>query len=173
MAAINPTHTESKISFRWTYIALPLAFLLLSLIIAAIFYARLPVEIAYHFQGDTPDRWLGRNAFIGWMIIPQFFFALLSFAISRVVLLGARYWPPGSTPLKNLVPVMGNMVVLPQIILFFAMLQFFLYNAYQIEIIPLWIIALVVMVGGIIVLSIFFTRIIRRFRREQRKNLQE
>jgi hypothetical protein len=172
VVAINPTNTESKIPFRWTYIALPAAFLLLSLVLTAIFYSKLTAEIAYHFQGDTPDRWLGRSAFIAWMIIPQFFFTLLAFATVRVIMLGARYWPPDSTPLKNLLPVMGNMLALPQIILFFAMLQFFLYNAYQMKMVPLWIIALIVMVLGGITLVVFFVRTIRRFRRRS-KSLQE
>ena len=179
MVAINPiespnkTTPENKIPFRWTYIVLPVAFLLLSVILTAIFYSRLPSEIAYHFQGDSPDRWLGRSTFITWMIIPQVLFTVLAFAIVRVILLGARYWPPESTPLKKLLPVMGNMVALPHIILFFAMLQFFLYNAYQIKMMPLWIIALIIMILGGIILVVFFIRIVRQFRSRQGKSLQE
>ena len=173
MVAINPTDTENKIPFRWTYIVLPVAFLLLSLVLTAIFYSRLSAEIAYHFQGDTPDRWLGRSAVITWMIIPQALFTILAFIIARVIMLGARYWPPESTPLKKLLPVMGNMLALPQIILFFAMLQFFLYNAYQIKMMPLWIIAVIVMVLGGIILVVFFIRIVREFRSRQVKSPQE
>ena len=171
--SLTKTDPENKIRLRWTYIVLPAAFLVLSLVLAAFFYHLLPAQIAYHFHGDTPDRWLSRSAFIGWMIVPQFLFTLLAFATVRIILLGARYWPPDSTPLHRLVPVMGNMLALPQIILFIAMLQFFLYNAYQIKMIPLWIITLIVMVLGGVVLCVLFVRTIRRFRRRQSKNLQE
>ena len=173
MVAINPTNTENKIPFRWTYIVLPAAFLLLSLVLTAIFYSRLSAEIAYHFQGDSPDRWLGRGTFITWMIIPQALFTVLAFAIIRVIMLGARYWPPESTPLKKLLPVMGNMLALPQIILFFAMLQFFLYNAYQIKMMPLWIIAVIILILGGAILVVFFIRIVRQFRSQQVKSPQE
>jgi uncharacterized membrane protein len=172
-ASPNKTTPENKITFRWTFIVLPAAFLLLSLILAAIFYSRLPADIAYHFQGDLPDRWIARGAFIAWMIIPQVFFTILSLAVVRIVMLTSRYLPEESSPLNNLLPIMGNMMALPQIVLFFAMLQFFLYNAYQIKMIPLWIITLIVMVLGGIVLCILFVRTIRRFRRRQSKSLQE
>ena len=60
---------------------------------------------------------------------------------------------------------MGNMVALPQIILGFAMLDIFLYNAYQIDILPLWIFALIVLVLGGIILGVFFIiLVIRQFR---------
>jgi uncharacterized membrane protein len=179
VVAINPaesankTTPENKIAFRWTFIVLPAAFLLLSLILAAIFYSRLPADIAYHFQGDLPDKWLARGAFTAWMIIPQVFFVLLSLAVVRVVMLAARYLPAEGSPLPSLLPLMGNMMALPQIVLFFAMLQFFLYNAYQIKMIPLWIIVLIVMVLGGVVLCVLFVRTIRQFRRRQSKNLQE
>ena len=167
--SLTKTDPENKIRLRWTYIVLPAAFLVLSLVLAAFFYHLLPAQIAYHFHGDTPDRWLSRSAFIGWMIVPQFLFTLLAFATVRITLLGARYWPADSTPLYRLLPVMGNMLALPQIILFVAMLQFFLYNAYHTRPFPLWIIALIVLLLGGIVLAVFFIRTIRQFRSRQGK----
>ena len=167
------TNLKNKIAFRWAYIVLPVVFLLLSVILAAVFYRLMPAEVAYHFQNNTPDKWLGRGAFIAWLVIPQFFFALLSFIVVRLVLLGSRYWPAEDTPLTKLLPVMGNMVALAQIIFLFAMLDFFLYNAYQIRLIPLWVITLIVMILGGVILGVFFIRTIRQFRRQQSKSLQE
>jgi hypothetical protein len=172
VADINPsepiveTEPENKPRFRLTYIILPLVFLALSIILAVVLYSRLNPEIAYHFSGDTPDRWLSRGAFLGWMIVPQLFFTLLAFLTTRIMLAGARYWPPQSTPLQRLLPVMGNMLALPQIILFIAMLQFFLYNAYQTRPVPLWIISLVILLAGGIFLAVFFIRTIRQIRRQ-------
>jgi uncharacterized membrane protein len=179
VVAISPsesagkTKPENKIAFRWTYIVLPAAFLLLSLVLTAFFYRLLPSDVAYHFQGSSPDKWLGRGAFTAWLIIPQFFFTLLSFIVVRMVLLGARYWPSADTPLHKLLPVMGNMVALPQFILLFAMLDFLIYNTYQIKLLPLWVVTLIVMIVGGIVLAVFFIRTIRQFRHRQDKYLQE
>jgi len=53
------------------------------------------------------------------------------------------------------------------------MLDVFLYNAYQIRLIPLWVFALIIMVLGAIILGIFFIQTIRQFRRLHGKSLQE
>jgi len=62
---------------------------------------------------------------------------------------------------------MGNMLALPQAILFFAMLDIFSYNAYEIRILPLWAIALIIMALGAVILGIFFVRSIRQVRDSQ------
>jgi uncharacterized membrane protein len=179
VVGINPsepivkTDPENKVRFRWIYIVLPVVFLLLSIILAAIMFHTLPTQVAYHFHGDMPDRWLARSAFISWMIIPQFLFTMLAFATVRITLLGARYLSPESTPINKLLPVMGNILALPQIILFVAMLQFFLYNAYNTGIFPVWITALIILLAGGIFLAFFFIRTIRQFRRRQSKILRE
>jgi len=172
--AINtPAETENKISFRWTYVILPVALFLLSLILAVCFYPFLPDEIAYHFQNDSPDKWFSRGAYVGWMVVPQILFALLSIIIVRIVMLTARYLPQCSSPLPSLLPLMGNIISLPQIVLIFAMLNFFLYNVYQINLIPLWIFTVVVLVAGAIILVVFFIRTMRRYRRRQVNIRQE
>ncbi|MFA5309688.1 MAG: DUF1648 domain-containing protein [Dehalococcoidales bacterium] len=178
MATINPsdsivkTEPENKPRFRWIYAGLPLGLLALSIILAAVFYGKLTPEIAYHFNGDTPDRWFSRSAFLVWMLTPQVLFTVLSLAIVRMMMLGARYWPQDNTPLRRLLPLMGNIMALPQVIIFIAMLQFFLYNAYQTRPVPLWIIALAILLAGGIFLAVFFLRIIRQARR-QNKTLRE
>ena len=158
---------NEKIRFRWTYIALPLVFFVLTIILTGIFYARLPANIDYHFQDGNPDRTVRLGAFIAWVIVPQVLFVILSLGLTRVILLGARYVSTTETPLASLLPIMGNMLALPQMILFFAMLEIFLYNAYHTGIIPLWIVSVIVLVLGGIILAIYFRRIIRRFRKRK------
>ena len=68
---------------------------------------------------------------------------------------------------------MGNMVALPQIILIFAMLDIFLYNAYDIRLIPLWIIVIVVLLLGTIILGVFFFRTLQQFQESNVKQNQE
>jgi uncharacterized membrane protein len=170
---INASIPKRKISFRWTFIVLPLVLLFISLILTAVFYHQLPSQVAYHFQDNSPDKWLSRGAFITWLLIPQVFFTLLAFIVVRIVLLSASYWPTENTPMTRILPVMGNMIALPQIILTFTMLDIFLYNAYQIKLVPVWVFALAVLILGVVVLGVFFIQTIRQARRHHTKTHQE
>ena len=139
----------------------------------AAFYSRLPEQVAYHFEDGSPDRWLSRGAFIAWLLIPQLLFTALGYIVVRVVLLSARYWPAEDTLMNSMLPVMGNMAGLPQAILAYAMLDIFLFNAYDIKLIPLWIVAVIIMVAGVAVLGVFFFRVIREARRLRARSRQE
>ena len=171
VTAINPPELvknaspQNRPAFRWTYIILPVSLLLISLLLTAFFYRLLPAELAYRFQGDVPDKWMGRTAIILWLNLPQAVFVLLSIAVIKLVLLGSRYMSAEETPISQLLPVMGNMVALPQVVLLFVMLSFFLYNAYQIHLIPVWIIVVIIMISGGIFLGVFFIRAFLRSRR--------
>ena len=179
MTAISPTQpsndkgSENDITFRWKYIILPVSLLLLSIVLTAYFYHLLPPEVAYRFSNGVPDSWIGRGAIAVWLLIPQFIIILMAYAFVRMAIMSMRNISTEGTPLKKVLPVMGNMVILPQVILIFAMLDVFLYNAYQIRLIPLWVFALIIMVLGAIILGIFFIQTIRQFRRLHGKSLQE
>jgi len=67
--------------------------------------------------------------------------------------------------LKGILSLMGNMIALPQIIIFFTILDIFSYNSYQIHLVPMWILALLVLGLGGIILGIFFIRAILQTRR--------
>jgi hypothetical protein len=158
-AAITPaTSTEKDISFRWTFIIFPAAILLVSIVLAAAFYTRLPDQLAYQFSEGTPDGWVGRSAFIAWTLIPQAALAIIAFAIAMTVIFVARRWSFESPLLGKLLPVMGNMLALPQVIILFAMLEVFLYNSYQIKLISVWAFALAVVVLGGIALGFLLFR---------------
>lgn len=156
-------------AFRRGYIVFPIAILLLSLVLTAIFYSRLPVKLAYRFQGDgSPDRWLNRNQIILAMLLPQLILTLVAGATTwGVTRLSGRFQPPQQTGIKTgrIIWLMGNMMALPQIVLSFALFDIFLYNSYQIHIMPLWVFAVIVMGAGGIVLGIFFLRVVRESRR--------
>jgi len=174
VVAINSTSSENKATFRWTYIVLPATILLLSVILTAFFYRLLPDEVAYRFSGVEPTHWFGRSGVIAWALVLQLVFVLLSLAIACIATSASRRLQLDETDLnRSLFAIMGNLMALPQIILLFAMLDIFLYNAYQIKLIPIWVIALVVMVLGGIILVVFFIRTIRQFRRRHGKSLRE
>ncbi len=157
--------SKQTITFHWTYIGLPAAVLLLSMIITAYFYHLLPNEVAYHFKDDSPDKWISRGATIAWMLMPQLLFALLAGAIVwGTTQLSNRFRQIDSprVKLERVLSLMGNMIALPQIILSFAMLDIFSYNSYQTHIMPLWVFALIVMGLGGVILGVLFIQAIRR-----------
>ena len=160
---------KASLSFHWRYIALPVVILLLSVIATAYFYHLLPGEVAYHFKDGSPDKWMSRGAIIAWTLAPQFILVLLATAIVWIMIkIGARFPQVERGRVQTMLSIMGNMFVLPQIILGFAMLDIFSYNLYQIHLMPLWLFALIVMVLGGIILGVFFTRVIRQILRTTR-----
>ena len=149
---------------------LPLAILLLSILLSAYFYHLLPAEVAYHFELDgTPDRWLRRGTAVVWVLIPQLFLTLLAGATVLIITklgsfprqtCGAWIKPEG------MLPLMGNMIALPQLIIFFAMLYIFSYNSYQIHIIPMWIFLLIILGLATIAMVLLLALIVLRARKQ-------
>jgi len=161
-----PSASAEGAVFRWRYIALPVALLVVSAAMVGYFYRLLPAEVAYRFQADgSPDEWLGRSAIVLWTLLPQFLLTLLAGAatwgISRLASAYAQAAPLGLS-LDRVLFAMGNMVAILQLILFFAMLDIFSYNSYQVHILPLWALALIVMAVGAIALGVFFYRTVRQ-----------
>jgi len=165
--------TMPTLPFRWSYIILPLVFLSLSIILSAYFYHLLPAEAAYHFKLDgTPDKWLSRQMIIVWALLPQLFLTLMAGAITwGVTKLGYLFRQAESTRLKpeRILSVMGNLVALPQFIVFFAMLDIFIYNKYQIHLMPMWIFLVIILGLLTIALVIFPVLIISRAKRHSRR----
>jgi uncharacterized membrane protein len=155
-----------RLPFRWSYIIAPLVIFLLSIILSAYFYHLLPSDVAVYFGSDgTPDRWLKPELTMVMALLPQLLLALVAVAIAwGMTRLASRFWRPGETKvnLETIVSLMGNMVALPQIVFGFAMADIFVYNAYQIHLLPLWVFALIFMVAGSVVIGVFFFRAIRQ-----------
>ena len=155
--------------FRWSYIIVPLAILLLSIILSAYFYHLLPTEVAAHFQLDgTPDKWLSREMTMVWVLMPQLLLVLVAGAIAwGITKLGIQSGQTGSTRVKpeRIVSFMGNLVALPQLIVCFAMLDIFSYNSYQTHIMPMWVFLLAILGLATIALGIFLVFIFSKARR--------
>lgn len=162
---IPETPRKSGMRFRWRYILLPLLLLIVSLGLVAVFYGKVPDEIAYRFAGDgSPDRWSARGTVTFWLLLPQVVFTLMSAGIVWAALgLIRRYDLEGTALIspESIVFLMANMVALPQIIFCFALLDIFSYNSYQIRLMPLWVFTLIVLGTGGIIIGIFFLRAIR------------
>jgi hypothetical protein len=136
------------------------------IILSVYFYHLLPAEVGVHFGADgAPDRWLEPPMTMVLALLPQFFLTLVAVALAwGMTKVASHFWRPGETKvnLETIFSLMGNMIALPQIVLGFAMADIFVYNAYQIHLLPLWIFALIFMVGGGVVIGVFFVRAIRR-----------
>ena len=161
------TGKSERLPFRWSYVMLPAIMLLLAIFLVAFFYQQLPAEVAYHFKFDgSPDKWMGHEMTIVWMIAPQLCLALLAGAIvwgiTKSGILSRQ--TTGDLHPERILSLMGNIIGLPQFIICFAMLDIFNYNSYQTHIMPIWIFALVVVALGGIILGIFFVLTIWRVR---------
>ena len=152
-----------KIRFRWSYIALPPAILVMAIVIAASFYGRLPQETAYRFSHGAAISAIGRGALLAWSLGLQLVFVLAAAVIVFLVVNVSRRLGLLESELnKTLVGIMGNMVALPQVILFYAMLDIFLYNIYAIALPALWAFGLLVLFAGAIIIVVVFIRAFAR-----------
>lgn len=161
--------TPGNTTLRWVYFWLPALFLILSIVLAIVSLALLPETVTWGFHTDTPERTLGRTAFAIWTVAPQLLCFLLALVVVRIVLFGAGYWSDEAFIMKRLVTVMGNLLAIPQLILLFAMLEIFIYNSYQVHLIPVWLFAVIVLAGSGIYLILFFTKSIYQVRRLRKK----
>jgi ABC-type sulfate transport system permease component len=135
--------------------------------LTAYFYHLMPAEVAVRFDNGLAVSWLSRQMTLVLALLPQLLLALIGLALAWVLTrVVNRSWPTEGTKTnpKTIVAIMGNMVALPQIVFGFAMADIFVYNAYQIHLPALWILALVIMVAGGIIIGVVFTRAIRRER---------
>ena len=154
---------KAILPFRLKYIALPLAILLISVIIVAFFYRILPADVAYRFENGAPGGWLSRGTIVTATLVTQVVLDLLAIAIVWVTIRISARFPVVPTPLVDrLLIIMGNMVALPQIVLAFAMLNIFSYNAYQIQLMSPLVFALLVAALGLIALGVLFAVAIRQ-----------
>ncbi len=148
--------------FRWSYIVLPLAILIIVIILTACFYASLPAEVSYHYQSDgLPDKFTNRGALVLWTLLPQLLLTFMAAGITWITAkLFGRHIEPESSYMNPdiLLKIIGNMVAMPQIILLLAIIDIFLYNLNQVHLLPVWVMVLIVLGLGSIILSIFFIR---------------
>jgi uncharacterized membrane protein len=160
----NETQEKRGIGFRWKHIVFPAVILAISVILAAVFYGRLPESVGWTFQNDgLPDRWMNRGALVFWIIGLQVFFLLTASVIIRgIASIYNRYTDSDNGPMNPgmMIGIMGNMLIIPQVIIFFAMIDIFSYNSYQTHFLPLWLNSLIVLLAGGVVLGIFFLRAI-------------
>lgn len=160
-------NAATGLTFRWKYISLPAVILLLSIVLVAIFYPQLSDEVAWRFDFDgSPKGWLNRGMLALLMLLPQFFLVLGALATTWGMTKLGRSVGQIEGPVKpeRLIPVMSNMIALPQIVLAFVMLDVFIYNVFNNHLMPIWLFVLIIMVLAGIILTFFFITTFRRSR---------
>lgn len=169
--SLTPEKTQQQpvvkpVAFPWKAVAFPVIILLLAAVMVIFFYGKIPQEAGSRFTTDgTATDWTTRSTLVVWAILPHFLLTLLAFAVCwGVTRIGAlaRSAEEAGIKLDNLLLVMGNMIALPQLILGFAMLNIFGYNAYQTRLVPLWVIVLIIIIAGAVILGTFFITTIRK-----------
>ena len=161
---VNPRFT-----FKWRYVAASVILLLISIVTVVYFYRLLPDRLAYHFTQDGyGDRWLSREWFTVIMLLAQFLLTFVGAGIALIVAkIGQWSVKTGTMQAKALpgvISIMSNMVVLPQLVLSFTMLEIFSYNAFQVHLLSLYTFTLLVMLVGGLVLTFLFFKAIKQFR---------
>lgn len=165
MTAGTSEKTRRK-GFRWSFVILPAVGLVLTLGSVIYFYGKLPDEVAYRFDSaGSPAGWLSRSQMLLWALIPQLLLTLLAIVIA----VGARgisslfqQAEAAGIKLDTILLIMSNMVVIPQLLLLFAILNIFSYNSFQTRISFVWGLAITIIVVGLVVLGFFFIRAIRK-----------
>ncbi len=165
--AAQPRATRTPARFRWRYILLPVVLLVASIATVAFFYRLLPDQVGWHFAADgAADKFVARGTLLAIMLAPQFVLALFAAATALAITRVGTLMKAGPTPASTggIITIMGNMLALPQAILLFAMLDIFLYNAYQTHLLKLWVFAVLAMLAGGVLLGTFFARALRQAR---------
>jgi uncharacterized membrane protein len=165
----RPKAAVQALPFRWRFVVAPFLVMLISVVAAAYFYRLLPPQVPYHFAADgSGDRSVSRGSLVLALVAPQVLLALVAAAVAHIVArVGARFVRDGNSPgaaVESVTTVMSNMVVLPQVVLCFAMFNLFVLNAYGVQLPPMYVVAMVVMLGGGVVLGLFFLRAIQQAR---------
>ena len=157
-----PSETrEVELKFRWKYILLPLIVLFISVILFAIFYWQLSPQVAYRFNTDgLPISTASREMLALFMLLPQLVFVLLGASLTGMITKvgGSMGQVSPSLNPERIIMIMGSMVIIPQIILGFIMLDIFSYNINGSHPMPVWLFALIVMLIGGVILTLFLIR---------------
>ncbi len=160
--------SDTRLPFRWRYIIGPVAVLVVSVVAAVCFFRLLPARVIYGYGSGSGGREISRGLLLVVLLAPQFILTFLSAAVAHVVArVGSRFVKDGGTSVgvvESVGTIMSNMVVLPQMVLCYAMIDMFRFNAYGTHLPPLYVFAVIVMLVGGAALGFFFLRALQQAR---------
>jgi uncharacterized membrane protein len=152
---------------------MPVLLALACVILTAFVYSQLPVELGLRFQSDgTPLNLLSKKLFVALMIGLQFGAVITALSITVIFLKFATVMARNSQVPVNLagfIFLMSNMLLLPQMILGYLMLDSYLFGLRGIHSIPLSIFSLWVVGIGTILIFYMFGKLLVQLRTTNRK----
>ncbi len=158
-----------RLVFRYRYILFPCLLALVCVILLMVFYNRMPAELGLRFASDgTPKTLMSKNAFVFLMLGIQIGIVAVASIISAIFLKIARSVTrnsPTSFDLSGFIAIMSNMLLLPQLILAYIMLDSFIYGIQGTHGISLLAFSLLTVGIGSIVIVILFVRLFIQSRR--------
>ncbi|MCL2707102.1 MAG: DUF1648 domain-containing protein, partial [Dehalococcoidia bacterium] len=121
--------------FRVSFIIAPVVLAGLCIIASILFYSSLQPSIAFHFNADgEARRTMGKIVFTLIMSVAQILGVLISWGTASIIIkLGKSAFKISAPQFKldGFITLMSNMILLPQIILAYLMLDAFIFNVWQ------------------------------------------
>lgn len=154
----------------WQATLAPLLILVVSVISSAIFYHSLPVEVAYRFTtSGLPAGVMEKANVIGLMLGGQVLLLLLAVGITWAANRAFHSVTP-TMVLRRAFIFMGNILAVPQLVLAFLMANIFIYNVYQHEPMPAWIIVATALIAGAIGIILFLIMVTRGMKETRKRS---
>ena len=121
--------------FRPIFVLAPLFLTIACLIIALVFVFFLPSPLAFRFNSDgSVTTYMNKYVFVIMMAAAQLLCALAAWTVAQVIVRLGKKMYQASEPqmdLTGFVALMSNMVLLPQVILAYLMLDTFIYGVWS------------------------------------------
>jgi hypothetical protein len=137
----------------------------------------LPTEVALQFRfDDSTSRILSREIIMALTLVPQAFLLLLGvgiiFLITKLRVLSKQNWSSQISP-ERVLWLMGNITAVPQGALCFTMFCIFYYNAYQTQLMPVWLFLIITLGISGLILGMFLVFAFLRIRQQPETPSQE
>jgi uncharacterized membrane protein len=170
---VSPTQAVSQVKadrlvFRLSYVITPVLLCIASLVTAVVFTFYLPARLAFRFdQNGSPVIYMSKPLFVMLMVTAQILCAVAAWGIAEIVVRmgkSAFLTSPPQFKLDNMVFLMCNMILLPQVILAYIMLDVFIYGVWTRHLISLGIFSILTLAFGSIVIITMLTRVLSQAR---------
>ena len=163
--AAKPVEANPLI-FRWSYVLAPVILAVVCIVLAASFAAALPNPLAFRFMSNgAPRMSMNTYTFIVLMLAAQVICALAAWGIANTIIrMGHNAFKLSAPqlPLGPYISLMTNMVLLPQLILAYIMLDAFIYGVWTRHIISVGLFSILTIAIGSLILIFMFMRLLSR-----------
>lgn len=164
------SQNPDPLKFRLSFIALPLAVMIIAVVVAVVFFGRLPDEIHYRFglDGTPSGDSVSKSSFFGLMLAIQVGLTVVAYlsvkSIGQVKLFQENVNAFWFNPTK-LLTAMGNMPAIIQIVVAFILIDGVFYALQDSHLMPLWLFALITLgLGGIILIAYALPVVLQTYR---------